>query len=124
MVKTKLIIWDETPMMKKMCFEALDRSLRDLLQHQNPKSFNLPFGGKCVVLGGDFRQILPVIPNGNRSDIVFSAINSLYLWSHCHVLNLTRNMRLQFDNANSDLNELKKFFDWILKVGDGKLSER
>jgi ATP-dependent DNA helicase PIF1 len=28
------------------------------------------FGGKIVVLGGDFRQILPVVPKGGRKDIV------------------------------------------------------
>ena len=32
-------------------------------------------------------------------------------------------MILQLDNANFDLNEVKEFSDWILKVGDGKLSE-
>ena len=53
MVKTKLTISDKAPMMKKkMCFEASDRSLKDLLYHKNFERFNLPFGGKCVVLGG------------------------------------------------------------------------
>ena len=66
-------------MMKKQCFEAFDKSPRDILQHENPNSFNLPFGGECVVLGGDFRKILLVIPNYNRSDIVFSSINFSYL---------------------------------------------
>ncbi|XP_010669868.1 uncharacterized protein LOC104886988 [Beta vulgaris subsp. vulgaris] len=31
LIKTKLIIWDEAPMMHKYCFEALDRSLRDIM---------------------------------------------------------------------------------------------
>jgi hypothetical protein len=31
----------------------------------NPEAEQLPFGGKVVVFGGDFRQILPVIPKGN-----------------------------------------------------------
>ena len=35
--------------------EALDRTLRDLTDVAEP------FGGKILVLGGDFRQILPVI---------------------------------------------------------------
>ncbi|MCI09934.1 ATP-dependent DNA helicase PIF1, partial [Trifolium medium] len=57
--RAKLIIWDEAPMMHKHCFEAVDRTLRDIM---NEKRY--PFGGKVVVLGGDFRQILPVIPKG------------------------------------------------------------
>ncbi|XP_061367493.1 uncharacterized protein LOC133310559 [Gastrolobium bilobum] len=93
--KTKLIIWDEAPMVHKFCFEALDRTLRDVLS-----CVDMPFGGKVVVLGGDFRQILPVIPNGSRQDIVHATINSSYLWSHCHLLSLTKNM-----HGNSSLDD-------------------
>lgn len=110
-------------MVKKHCFEALDKTLRDLLQKINPQSLHLPFGGKCLVLGGDFRQILPVIPGGTRSDIVFASINSSYLWPYCHVLTLTQNMRLQQDNLGIDVTELREFSEWMLKIGDGKLSE-
>ncbi|XP_019225110.1 PREDICTED: uncharacterized protein LOC109206711 [Nicotiana attenuata] len=60
-IKTKLIIWDEAPMMHKYCFEALDQTLRDILRFKDTSSADKPFGGKTVVLGGDFRQILPVI---------------------------------------------------------------
>lgn len=42
-------------MMHIYCFEALDKTMKSILQSQKP------FGGKVVVLGGDFRQILPVI---------------------------------------------------------------
>ncbi|XP_070049601.1 uncharacterized protein [Nicotiana tomentosiformis] len=67
-VKAKLIIWDEAPMMHRYCFEALDRTLRDILRFKDASNLERPFGGKTVVLGGDFRQILPVIPkvDGNE----------------------------------------------------------
>nr|XP_025676655.2 uncharacterized protein LOC112776643 [Arachis hypogaea] len=42
-VKSKLIIWDEAPMVNKFCFEALDRTMRDLLKIVNSNSENLPF---------------------------------------------------------------------------------
>ncbi|KEH35798.1 PIF1-like helicase [Medicago truncatula] len=61
-VKAKLIIWDEAPMMHIHCFEAVDRSFRDILKAVDGRNKNIPFGGKVVVFGGDFRQILPVIP--------------------------------------------------------------
>jgi hypothetical protein len=54
--KTSLIIWDEAPMANKHCFEALDRSLRDILRFTNENSRDRPFGGMTVVMGGDFRQ--------------------------------------------------------------------
>nr|GEU38552.1 ATP-dependent DNA helicase PIF1-like [Tanacetum cinerariifolium] len=55
LVETNLIIWDEAPMNDRRCFETLDKTLRYLMS-----SPNLIFGGKTVVLGGDFRQTLPV----------------------------------------------------------------
>lgn len=61
--------------MNKFCFEALDRTLQDIMASQNKDNATKPFGGK-VVLGGDFRQILPVIRKGSRQDIVGSAINA------------------------------------------------
>ncbi|XP_061367498.1 uncharacterized protein LOC133310564 [Gastrolobium bilobum] len=91
--KTKLIIWDEAPMVHRLCFEALDRTLRDVLRISDTSCVDMLFGGKVVVLGGDFRQILPVIPHGSRQDIVHETINSSHLWSHCHLLTLTKNMR-------------------------------
>ena len=30
--KTTLILWDEAPMSNKICFEALDKTLRDILR--------------------------------------------------------------------------------------------
>ncbi len=54
--QTKLILWDEAPMSNKLAFEAVDRTLRDLTNR------NEPFSGIVFVMSGDFRQVLPVIP--------------------------------------------------------------
>ncbi|XP_057418241.1 uncharacterized protein LOC130712422 [Lotus japonicus] len=117
--KASLIIWDETPMLNKHYFEALDRSLNDIMKTQFTHGYDIPFGGKVVVLGGDFRQILPVISRGSRSEIVGSAINSSYLWKHCKVMKLTINMRLENAISTSSAAEIKEFADWLLQVGDG-----
>ena len=61
MRKTLLILWDEAPMNNKYCFEVLDNTLQDLRNN-----FQQPFRGITIVLGGDFRQILPVIPLGTK----------------------------------------------------------
>ena len=53
--QTDLIVWDEAPMNDRKCFEALDRTFRDILNAPNDI-----FGKKTVILGGDFRQKLPV----------------------------------------------------------------
>jgi ATP-dependent DNA helicase PIF1 len=118
---TKLIIWDEAPMAHKYCFEALDRTLRDIMSETS--NSDKIFGGKVVVFGGDFRQILPVIPRGSRSDIVHSALNASYIWDHCKVLTLTKNMRLGQGASSEDNKEIEDFSKWLLKVGEGRLSE-
>ncbi|KAF8091390.1 hypothetical protein N665_0446s0010 [Sinapis alba] len=101
--KASLIICDESPMMSKHCFESLDRSLRDIMKTTNER----PFGGKVIVFGGGFRQILPVIPKENRVDIVMAALNSSYLWKHCKVLQLNKNMRLFSEPDCREAEEIK-----------------
>uniref|UniRef100_A0A0R0JM12 ATP-dependent DNA helicase n=1 Tax=Glycine max TaxID=3847 RepID=A0A0R0JM12_SOYBN len=119
--QTSLIIWDEAPMAHKFCFEALDQSLRDIITDKS-KSSQI-FGGKVIVFGGDFRQILPVIPRGTRSDIVNAAINSSYLWDSCEILTLTKNMHLHNNLESVDEQETATFAKWILDVGDGIIDD-
>ncbi|XP_031096827.1 uncharacterized protein LOC116001065 [Ipomoea triloba] len=118
-VRAKLIIWDEAPMTHKYCFEALDRTMRDLLRFSNHTSALNTFGGKTVVLGGDFRQILPVVPKGTRQDIVGASINSSYLWNSCRVLRLTKNLRLSNMEHGIEQQEVEQFAKWIASIGDG-----
>ncbi|KAF8097471.1 hypothetical protein N665_0288s0004 [Sinapis alba] len=119
LARASLIIWHEAPMMSKHCFESLDRSLCDIMKTTDER----PFGGKVVVFVGDFRQILPVIPRGNRADIVMAAMNSSYLWKHFKVLQLTKNMRLFSETDVREAEEIKRFSDWILALGDGRINE-
>ncbi|XP_025192082.1 ATP-dependent DNA helicase PIF1-like [Melanaphis sacchari] len=72
----------------------------------------LPFGGKPVLFAGDFRQILPVVRRGTRSDIVRSSIKYNALWRELEQFSLTRNMR-----ADNDVN----FANWLLQLGSGQL---
>jgi ATP-dependent DNA helicase PIF1 len=118
-----LIIWDEAPMIHKFAIEAFQRTLQDIMTDVDPKNGNLLFGGKTIVFGGDFRQILPVVPKGTRADIVNAAINSSHLWSRCRVLRLTKNMRLQFSSDLEETQNLVLFAKWILDIGDGKIGE-
>ncbi|KAL4350227.1 hypothetical protein AHAS_Ahas10G0120900 [Arachis hypogaea] len=46
-----LIIWDEAPMTNKLAFEALDRTLCDIMVSVSDRNKDLPFGGKVVILG-------------------------------------------------------------------------
>ncbi|XP_030970665.1 uncharacterized protein LOC115991053 [Quercus lobata] len=122
--KTSIILWDEAPMAHRNCFEAVDRTLRDILQIEDPQNAEKPFGGKVVVLGGDFRQILPVVRKGRREDIVQSSISKSYLWNDCNVFKLQTNMRLlQNGMSGIETSSIKDFSEWILKIGNGELGE-
>ena len=46
----------------KKSLEALDRTMKDLRNHQNR------FGGAMILLAGDFCQTLPVIPRSTPVD--------------------------------------------------------
>ncbi|GKF13607.1 ATP-dependent DNA helicase PIF1-like protein, partial [Tanacetum coccineum] len=70
----KLIIWDEASMAKRRAVEALDRSMQDIT------GMRLPFGGKIMVLGGDFRQVLPVVRRETRAQIVDFSLRMSPLW--------------------------------------------
>ncbi|XP_075665627.1 uncharacterized protein LOC142635332 [Castanea sativa] len=118
---TKLIIWDEAPMARRNCFEALDRTLRDILHFSSNFDPNKVFGGIIVIFGGDFRQILLVIPKGRREDIVASAINKSVIWNHCEIFMLTENMRLnQIFNDWEDSQSIVDFGNWILRIENGE----
>ncbi len=52
--KADLIIWDEASIMHCRAFEAVDRTLRDLMQLDDAHATKKIFSGKTVVLGGDF----------------------------------------------------------------------
>ncbi|DBA01163.1 TPA: hypothetical protein N0F65_002298, partial [Lagenidium giganteum] len=92
-----LIIIDEAPMMHRHVVEAIDRSLRDILRVRDPSLLLKPFGGNVLLLAGDFRQMLAVIPRGSRSQIVGSGINRSQLWAHFKTYRLHTNMRVSSD---------------------------
>ena len=62
--ETDLLVIDEFTMTEKNIFLAIDRTLRDIRVNSKP------FGGMTVLLSGDWRQTLPVIPRANRAQIV------------------------------------------------------
>ena len=124
LLETSIILWDEASMAHRNCFETVDCSLQDIMQIEDPRNFENPFGGKVVVLGGDFRQILPVVKKGKQKDIVYSAISKSHLWNYCHVFKLQTNMRLRQNNMSEmETSSIKDFSEWILKIGDGDFGE-
>ncbi|KAF2892009.1 hypothetical protein ILUMI_14164, partial [Ignelater luminosus] len=88
----KIIIWDECTMAHKRALEALDRTLRDLRSNQ------IIFGGAMILLAGDFRQTLPVIPRSTPADEINACLKTSNLWRYVKNLKLTTNMRVALQN--------------------------
>ena len=103
--RSSAIIWDEAPMMNRFAFEALDQTFRDIT------SLELPFGGKVMIFGGDFRQVLPVVRKGTRSQMVQSSLVNATFWRYVKILRLTQNMR--------SIND-PEFSEFLLRVGNGE----
>ena len=106
----KATVVDEAPMTNKLAFEALDRTLRDLTGKDQLME------GMCMLLCGDFRQILPVIQGGTRGNIVDSCLKKSFLWEHVVVKHLDTNMRVHLHGDEA----AGEFAGQLLAIGDGK----
>ena len=71
-----LVIWDEVAMTKRQVVETVDRTLQDIM------GCNQPFGGKVMLIGGDFRQVLPVVTRGTRAQIIDATLLKSYIWDN------------------------------------------
>ncbi|XP_044014055.1 uncharacterized protein LOC122856420 [Aphidius gifuensis] len=103
--KMDVIMWDEAPMSPKYALEFVDRTLRDVMNKDEP------FGGKILILGGDFRQLLPVKKNATRGELVDLSIKFTHLWPYFTEYTLTKNMRTRPGEV--------EFSKYLLTVGDG-----
>jgi len=108
-------------MTHRHAFEAVDRTLRDLMKAVDPSLEEKPFGGKVIVFGGDFRQILPVVIKGGREDIVGSCLRRSILWRHVKLITLKTNMRLLRAENEPDAAKQREFANWLLEIGEGRI---
>jgi ATP-dependent DNA helicase PIF1 len=82
-------------MAHKHVFEAVNRMLQHVMGVVDPALKDMFFGGKVVVMGGDFKQILPVVPRGRRGQIVDANLKrSAVLWHRVKMCQLHENMRV------------------------------
>ncbi|KAL4149890.1 hypothetical protein QTP88_003741 [Uroleucon formosanum] len=111
LMQCKLIVWDECTMAHKKSLEALNFTLKDLRRNNNI------FGGLMILLAGDFRQTLPVVPRGTPADELNACLKASPLWNNVKTLSLTTNMRVQLQNDQS----AAQFSKQLLDLGNGKV---
>ena len=123
--EASVFIWDEAPMAHRHNIEAVDRSLRNLYDEHSTEAWRkeCPFAGKVMIFGGDFRQILPVVPHANRAGMVAACLQRSALWmgKKIEVVTLTENMRVE-KMMREDPERAQLYSDWaaeLIRVGDG-----
>ncbi|XP_066926669.1 uncharacterized protein [Clytia hemisphaerica] len=102
-----IFIFDEASMIPKHALEAVDRMLRDICNS------GVPFAGKVVLLGGDFRQTLPVVKRGSPAQVIESCLKRSPLWPLAQVFHLNQNMRTGIGE--------QEFSNFLLRLGEGAL---
>lgn len=102
---TDVFLIDEITMMVRHGIRIIDCFLKKLMNN------DVLFGGKIIVFGGDFRQLLPVVPGGSRPEIVTQSVISHPRWRTFNVIVLYQNMRSSDPVHN----------EWLLKLGTGSL---
>ena len=105
----KLIVWDEALMAPRYALEIIDMTLKELMNNE------LPFGGKIIILGGDDRQLLPVLPSATRNEIINISLKSSHLWKYFRKFTLSQNMRIEPDEI--------EFCQFVKDIGDGLLND-
>ncbi|XP_074099927.1 ATP-dependent DNA helicase pif1-like [Cotesia typhae] len=104
-----VFIWDEAPMSPRYALEIANRTLQDIMNN------DIPFGGKIMIMGGDFRQLLPVQVHATRTETINLSIKFSSLWKHFRTFSLQQNMRA--------LPEETEFVQFLLDVGNGKIND-
>ncbi|XP_073046401.1 uncharacterized protein [Primulina eburnea] len=102
--RASAIVWDEAPMANRYAFESVSKSFQDIMENQ------IPFGGKTMVFGGDFRQVLPVVKRGSKAEQIATSISRSTFWNCVKIIHLQQNMR-----SAQDI----EFSQFLLRVGDG-----
>ncbi|KAL3106584.1 hypothetical protein niasHT_018226 [Heterodera trifolii] len=107
------MIIDEISMQNRDVLEYVDRLLRFVVPTELLKS--LPFGGKAVVIGGDWKQLTPVVPGGGHLDQYNASVKNSALFKHFATHRLVTNHRLQSGQ--------QQYRDFLRRVGTGAIND-
>ena len=111
-LRAALLLVNEGNMLGGKSFKAMDRSLRDLTK------IDAPFGGKTILVSGDWRQILSVVKNGDHASMVNETLKRTPMWTYMTKFKLTANLRLQTCKKSSATLQ-REWADTFLDIGNG-----
>ena len=101
----------------KDSYRVLDLFLQDILATVDPSLHGVPFGGKVVVMAGNWRQNLLAVLRGTRSQVVGARLKSSYLWPSFKIFEIRKNLRVPLASQNASSVVGANFAEWLLNVG-------
>jgi hypothetical protein len=107
--ESEIVIIDETPILAKNVLEIIDEKFKEIMET------NHLFGGKILLMGGDFRQTLPIMKYATKSQLLDLSVKKSLFWNKFKKFKLTKNMRVN--------PEEKEFAEFLLQLGEGKLND-
>ena len=110
--EAKVLILDEVTMMSRVDLERIDRTLQFLMNNKKP------FGGKIVILSGDFRQILPV--EKKPIDSINTCLKKSYLWTD----NIIKPVSLSINERVRQFGGHDSYATFLMYVGLGILKTK
>ena len=99
-------------MAHKNALYALDKTLQDLRRNRTA------MGGVTLLLAGDFRQTLPIIPKGTPADEVDACLRKSTFRRTVQSKRLITNMRAMLQNAPT----VAAFSETLLAIGNGAIA--
>lgn len=129
--EAKVLLMDEAVMFRWALIEAVDRSFREIRGIADK-----PFGGVLVVMGGDFRQTLPIERHAQRAQTVEMCVSRWPAWMaalHSSVgggvsvneymlaTNLRAERLAREAPTDGERSRIRRWARWLERLGDGEL---
>ena len=83
----------------------------------NFRQSNALFGGLTILISGDFRQMLPVVPRGTLADEQNACLKSSSFWPSARQMKLRSNMRARLTGDGN----AGQFAATLLRIGNGNV---
>lgn len=100
----QIIFWDQVTSCHKGMIAEVDIVLQRLMQNERP------FGGKVMLLSGDFRECLPIVEGEGKDGVENCIKYANHVWPYLQHLSFSQNIRFRFQTD----------FDFINSVGIGR----
>lgn len=112
--KADIIIVDEISMLNSTVFHHMSKVLQSMYTASQPES-SLPFAGKIIVTGGDWKQLLPIVNRGSVQECAAASVKRSPMFRSFKKMRLTKNLR------TGDGQE--EFSTFLKAIGTGRIGD-